>query len=142
MRPSSETIGKLENLVTKWLEVETQTIKYAAEYGGKASNPLLKTFFDVIKRDSEKHHEILTAIQENMEHSVTFTPEDMQLVDLFVEIHDKIEKEIIVWGENTIPHTRSPMAKFLLHYMLDDEKKHDMMTQELNKLKSNAMIGT
>jgi hypothetical protein len=73
--------------------------------------------------DSEKHKHILETIRLSLESTVVMSPEDLMVIDTFVERHATIEGSL-------------PIPKFLLSHLLEDEKSHDTYMEELTKLKA------
>ncbi len=109
---------------------------------GKVENPILTCVIDTIKRDSEKHQEILELVLEGMEGTVTLTPDDMIILSTFIEKHTQIEKDAVSIAEQTLKKVRTPIARFLLEYLNEDEKKHDLIMDHLDRLKGTALIPT
>jgi len=52
-----------------------------------------------------------------------------------IEEHDEIEKETIRLAREAMDETTSSLVKYLLEYLLTDEKKHDMLLSEMEKIK-------
>ncbi len=135
MSGSAESSEKFANLIKRWITVEENAISSTKELLGETDNPVLKTFIDLMKRDSEKHKDILEVIQQHLTTSYTFTTDDMSVINSFITKHDKIEKNAVELAEETVAACKLPLPKMLLKYLLDDEKKHDLLIDELNKVK-------
>jgi hypothetical protein len=131
-----ENRKKFEELLKKWIVIEDSTIDSANELIGQSKNPLTKTIIDLIKMDSEKHKHILETIRLSLESTVVMSPEDLMVIDTFVERHATIEKNAIETAEQAMEMGSLPIPKFLLSHLLEDEKSHDTYMEELTKLKA------
>jgi DNA-binding ferritin-like protein len=127
---------KFEELLKRWIVIEDSTIDSANELIGQSKNPLTKTIIDLIKRDSEKHKHILEAIRLSLDSATVFSPEDLMVVDSFVEKHATLEKNAVETAEQAMEMSSLPIPKFLLSHLLDDEKSHDKYMEELTNLKA------
>ena len=141
-RQSAETNEAFLKRLKKWIGIERATIKMAQPLLDKAENPILSCIIDTIKKDSEKHKLVLEMILEGMEGTVVLTHEDMGIMSEFIDKHSQIEKDAVDIAEQTLEAVRTPIAKFLLEYLLADEKKHDLIMDNLAKLKGTAMLPT
>ena len=126
---------RFEELLTRWINIEDKTIETADDLMGQSKNPMLKAIIDLLKRDSEKHKHTLEAIQYSLDHAVTFTTDDMRVVDTFIEKHAMIEKNAVETAQQALEMSSLPIPRFLLENLLIDEKKHDAYMEELNELK-------
>jgi len=136
---SAEKGEPFVKLVNKWIGIEDATIIMAGATLKKMENPVLRTIVDTIQRDSEKHREVLQLLLQQVEGTFVLTPDDMAALHEFIEKHEGIEKGAIELAELTLKSTTNEVAKFLLSYILEDEKKHDLLIDGLNKLKSRSM---
>ena len=75
-----------------------------------------------------------------MEGTVVLTHDDMAVLGQFIEKHTQIEKDAVEIAAMTLEKVRTPIAKFLLEYLYEDEKKHDFIMDNLEKLKGTAML--
>ena len=141
-RYSAETNEEFLKLLKKWIAIEKATIKLTENLLPKVENPILTCLIDTIKRDSEKHHQILDLVLEGMEGTITLRHEDMAVLGEFIEKHTQIEQDAVNIAGQTLKSVRTPIAKFLLEYLYEDEKKHDFIMDNLAKLKGTAMIPT
>lgn len=139
-RYSAETNEDFLKLLNRWIAIEKATIKMTDNLLPKVENPILTCLIDTIKRDSEKHQQILNMVLEGMEGTVTLTHDDMAILGEFIEKHTQIEQDAVNIAGQTIKKVRTPIAKFLLEYLYEDEKKHDFIMDNLSKLKGTAML--
>ncbi|MBI5055784.1 MAG: hypothetical protein HZB61_04120 [Nitrospirae bacterium] len=132
---SSANRQKFEELIKRWIVMEEGTINTANSLMNSSKNPMVKAMIDLLKLDSEKHKHILEAIRLSLDSTVTFSTDDMRIVDTFIEKHIEIEKNAIATAEQAVNMTTLPIPKLLLSHLLEDEKSHDAYMSELNGLK-------
>ena len=138
-RHSAESSEEFNTLMKKWIAIEKATITLSGRLLEKVENPIISCIIDTIKRDSQKHREVLELILECLDGTMTFTHEDMSVVTEFVHKHTGIEQEAVDIAALTLKKVRTPFVKFLLEYLYEDEKKHDLIMSNLAKLKATAM---
>lgn len=136
---SAESNEDFLNLLKKWRGIERSTINMTNKMLMEVDNPILLALMDTIKRDSEKHKEILGLIIDGLEGVTVLTHEDMGKLNLFIEKHAEIEKQSVEIAEQALGRVRNALPKFLLNYLLVDEKKHDMIIDGLAELKAKIM---
>ncbi|MCL5992352.1 MAG: hypothetical protein M1419_09680, partial [Bacteroidetes bacterium] len=66
---------------------------------------------------------------------ISVTPDELLSFWNMVEEHDEIEKKTIKLADEAMNETTSNLAKYLLGYLMTDEKKHDMLLAEMEKIK-------
>jgi hypothetical protein len=133
---------RFEKLLQDWVVIEDKSINAANDLMGKSKNPMVTAIIDLVKQDSEKHRNILKAIQYNLDHAVTFTNDDMKMVDTFITNHAAMEKNAVETAEQALEMSSLPIPRFLLENLLLDEKRHDAYMEELNELKMRMAKGT
>ena len=133
---------RFEKLLEDWVVIEDKSIDTASDLMGKSKNPMVTAIIDLLKCDSQKHKNILQAIQFNLDHAVTFTNDDMKVVDTFITNHAEMEKNAVETAEQALEMSSLPIPRFLLENLLEDEKKHDVYIEELNELKMRMAKGT
>ena len=131
-----ENRKNFDNLLQKWLVIEDNSINMSSDLINQSKNPLVKTMIELIKIDSEKHKHILEAIRLSLHSTVVFSQDDMQLVDSFIEKHEAVEKNAISTAEQALETASLPIPKLLLTHLLEDEKSHDIYTEQLTDLKA------
>ncbi len=142
MNKASQEREEFKTLIQRWITIEDNTINMADDLIKQAKNPMVQILIDLLKRDSVKHKHILEGIRLHIESTITFDQDDMKIIDSFIERHSIIEKTAVETAENAVNKTKLPIPRMLLKYLLEDERKHDLFMDELNRIKSSAMIGT
>jgi rubrerythrin len=136
VKKAAETSEEFAKSIKKWLGIERATISITKKMLQKVENPIVAAMMDTILRDSEKHKEILSLILEGLESVTVMTREDMGLLAEYIEKHAETEKTIVEMAEQVVKNVRTPIPKFLLEYLLVDEKKHDMIMDGLSVIRS------
>ncbi len=136
---SAESNDDFLNLLKKWRGIERATINLTDKAMMKVDNPLILALMDTIKKDSQKHKEILGLIIDGLEGTTVITHADMGVLAEFIERHAEVEKNSVEIAEQALSKVRTELPKFLLTYLLTDEKKHDMIMDGLSDLKAKIM---
>jgi len=124
-----------EDLIKRWIVLEESTIDASNNLIGSTRNPMVKTIIELLKSDSEKHKRVLEAIRLSLNSTVTFTTDDMKVVDTFIEKHVTLEKNAVETAQQALDMSSLPIPRLLLSHLLQDEKSHDAYVTELNDLK-------
>ncbi len=130
-----ENRKKFEELINNWIVIEDSAISSADELISQSRNPFLKTMIEMVKMDSQKHKRILETLRLSLNSTVVFSPDDLKIIDSFVEKHSLIEKNSVTTAEQALDMSSLPIPRMLLKQLLSDEKRHDAYIDELNELK-------
>ncbi len=130
-----ENRKKFEELINNWIVIEDSAISSADELISQSKNPFLKTMIEMVKMDSQKHKRILETLRLSLNSTVVFSPDDLKIIDSFVEKHAIIEKNSVTTAEQALDMSSLPIPRMLLKQLLSDEKRHDAYIDELNELK-------
>ena len=139
---SAESNEDFLKLIKKWVGIEEATLLMIKGYEGKISNPVVDVLIDTIKTDSEKHKKILNMVIQGLEGTLVLSPDDMAQLSEFIKKHSKIEQDSVDIAEQALKKVSTPITKLLMTYLLEDEKKHDMIMDGLDELKATAMRAT
>lgn len=134
------TDNKMLILLKRWKELEGATIKSCGAVIKKTKNPLVKTLISAVANDSAKHRSIIQLIIDGMtKKAFSLTPDDISGISGLLNKHIELENEAIDIAEQAIRITRDPVVKQLLRLILDDEKKHADLTEQINELKFRTL---
>ena len=67
--------------------------------------------------------------------TISVNPDELTEYWDLLEEHEELERETVTLAEKAMNETTSQLAKYLLGYLLTDEKKHNMLLDELDKAK-------
>ena len=136
LKKAEERDKKMLGLLDTWMKLEEHTIKSCSNISGKTKNPLIKTLITAIKNDSQKHKAIIKLIIDSMtKKALALTPDELKGVSSLLSRHITIEQKSIDLAQETIAVTRDATAKQLLKLILEDEKKHAKLVEQINELK-------
>ena len=137
-----ENKEKLIELIKAQIEIEKENVRQVNATEKKVDNAAAKISLLEIRIDSQKHADILSGILEFLRE----TPSSENLwehrlagyVDPFVvknelESHEKRESQAIELVENEIKNTKDEGLRLLLQNILEDEKKHHKMLENIVK---------
>jgi len=132
--------NKMLALLKRWKELEAATIKSCGAITRNTKNPLVKTLITAIANDSVKHKSILQLIIDSMtKKSFVLTPDDVSQVSSLLDKHIDLENDAIKVAYEAIEISRDPVTKQLLRLILEDEKKHAKLTEQINELKFRTL---
>lgn len=136
MATQKEEIAKLVNTLKNWQKIEDESVRNSTEIIKKTDNPIIHIVMEIIRQDSAMHKRVQQLIIDHFEKKpISITPEELLGFWNMIEEHDEIEKETIRLAREAMDETTSNLAKYLLGYLLTDEKKHDMLLSEMEKIK-------
>jgi len=137
MATQKEKDEKLVRILKQWQTVEDDAIRSTTDILKKSSNPIVHIVMEIIRQDSANHRKVQQLLIDNFEkESFQLNPDDLiQFWDM-VEEHDEIEKKTINMAKEALRETNSPLVAYLLNYLLEDEKKHDNLLEEMSRIKS------
>jgi rubrerythrin len=132
--------NKMLALLKRWKELEAATIKSCGAITKKTKNPLVKTLIMAIANDSAKHKSILQLIIDGMtKKAFVLTPDDVSHISALLDKHVDLENEAIAIAGQAIKISKDPVTKQLLRLILEDEKKHANLTEQINELKFRTL---
>ncbi len=136
MPKQKEVIENLVDIMKRWQKIEDASIKNSTEIIKKTDNPLIHLIMEVIRQDSVMHRRVQQLIIDHYEKKpITMDPEELASFWDLVEEHDEIEKKTIVLAEEALKDSKSPMVNYMIEYLLTDERKHDKLLEEMEKIK-------
>jgi hypothetical protein len=138
------TKEKLEGLVSDlkdWQKVENAAVAQTGKIMERTENPLINTVMEIIQRDSHMHHRVQQLIIDSTENDVVHVSVD-DLVKVWdaIEKHIEIEKKTVslaLKALDAIKGAKYPLHKYLITYLLEDEKKHDKLLEDLKLIKGD-----
>jgi len=130
---------KLVESMKRWQKVENAAVGQTARVIEQTDNPLIRLVMEGIQRDSNLHHRIQQLIIDSVTRGTTaVNPRDLENVWDGIEEHIEIEKRTVALAEEALAlldHDREGYQKYLLSWLLEDEKKHDKLLADLVLIK-------
>ncbi len=136
LKKAEERDKQMLDLLKGWKALEDHTIKICSKISKKTKNPIIKTLITAIKNDSEKHKSILQLINDSMtKMAFVLTPDDLIDISTLLDKHITIEQKSIITANKAIDMSRDAVVKQLLRLILEDEKKHVKLIEQMNELR-------
>ncbi|TAL69324.1 MAG: hypothetical protein EPN82_07215 [Bacteroidetes bacterium] len=136
MATQKQQIAKLVKILKNWQAIEDESMKNSTEIIKQTQNPLIHLIMEIIRQDSAMHKRVQQLIIDHYEKQpVTISPDELLAMWKMLEHHDELEKQTIAKAKEAMDETTSNLARYLLDYLLTDEKKHDMLLSEMEKIK-------
>jgi rubrerythrin len=131
-----ENRKKLIALVGEQIKIEKDHVKHLTELEKKMRYAAAKLLVLEMRLDSEKHSDILTAIIKTLEgipSNETFWQYELEsyidpeIVKRELNVHAKMENDVLAHIEKEFAHTTDEGLKLLLQNIEADKKKHQKM---------------
>jgi transcriptional regulator GlxA family with amidase domain len=117
----------------QWQAIEDQSIKMSRTVQAQTKNPLVQTVMEIIAHDSAMHRRVQQLIIDSIEESaITLRPEELEEIWDKIAKHIAEEKQAIELAEQAKASTRL----FVQRYLLEDERKHDLLLERLEEIKN------
>ena len=137
MATQKELNEKLVKTLKKWQVVEDQSVKSTTEIMAKTKNPIIKHIMEIIRQDSAMHKRIQQLIIDSFEkQAISLSPEELADVWEMVEKHIELEKETIRLAEESRKNSKNYVVRYLLSYLMTDERKHNEILEQMEDVKS------
>jgi hypothetical protein len=136
MPTQKDAIRNLIKVLRDWQDIEDESVRNTSKIIKKTDNPLIKIIMEIIRQDSAMHKRVQQMIIDNFEkETISLDLKELNTFWELVEEHDNLERKTIELAEKAITETTSPLAKYLLNYLLVDEQKHNQLLEEIEKVK-------
>lgn len=136
MGTQKEAIENLVKLLKEWQGVEDDSIKNTTDVIKNSENLLVHQIMEIIRHDSAMHRRVQQLLIDHFtEKPLTLDPEELGSFWGMVEEHNRIERKTIELAEKSLEEAKSPFAKYLLEYLLADERKHLKLLEDMDKIK-------
>ncbi len=123
----------------KWQKIENSSVVSTGRIMEKTENPIVRMVMEIIQRDSQMHYRIQQLIADSMESStIAMTPDELAEIWDMVEKHIELEKQTVKFAEDALEvlkGTKMLIPEYFLHYLLEDETKHNHLLEQLEALK-------
>ena len=128
--------GKLVKAMKQWQTIEDESIKMSKAVQDKTDNPLVRLVMEIIAHDSAMHRRVQQFIIDSVEKTaIRLQPEELEQIWDQIEKHIAEEKKTVELAEQAKGFTRLFVQRYLLNYLLEDERKHDLLLERLEEIK-------
>jgi hypothetical protein len=129
--------ANLIKTMKEWQGVEDESIKGSRAVQARTDNPLVRLVMEIIAHDSAMHRRVQQFIIDSAEKTaVTLRPEELEEIWSQIDKHIKEERKTIELAEQAKASSRASVQRYLLNYLLEDERKHDMLLEHLEEIKN------
>jgi transcriptional regulator GlxA family with amidase domain len=127
----------LVKVLKQWQAVEDESIKMSRTVQAQTKNPLVQTVMEIIAHDSAMHRRVQQFIIDSVEKTaITLQPEELEEIWGQITKHIAEEKKTIELADQAKASTRLFVQRYLLNYLLEDERKHDLLLERLEEIKN------
>lgn len=131
---------KLVENMKAWQKIEVASVASTYKVMEQTENPVINLVMEVIQRDSQMHHKVQGYIISTLtEKSPEFNPEELAKVWDSISNHIEIEKKMVknvIEALDMLKGKHMAIQEYMMNYLLEDEKKHDMLLETLDKIKA------
>ena len=123
-----------------WQKVETASVASTSRVMEETENPIIRLVMEIVQRDSQMHHRVQEWIADSLESkAVSLTPEEVGKVWGMIEDHIRIEKKTLSLATESLAAIEGSkgmlVQAYLIEYLLEDEKKHNLLLEKLESIK-------
>lgn len=127
---------KLVSIMKEWQKVEDRSIKSISSSLDKIDNPLVQQVLRIIQSDSIMHRKVQQLILDSIQkEAFSLTPEELGEVWSVIEQHIAMERDAVELAERAKEIAWNFVHRYLITYLVTDERKHDAMLAELESVK-------
>ncbi len=123
----------------KWQKVEDATVAATGMIIEKTDNPVVRLVMEIIQRDSQMHYRLQEWIADSLEtKTVTLTYDELDRIWSLIERHIELEKKTLAMAKQSLESIQGKkmvIQEYLLHYLAEDEKKHNTLLARLEEIK-------
>jgi hypothetical protein len=135
-----EAQDQLVSNMRQWQKIENAAVVQTAKIMKETDNPLIRLVMEIIQRDSNMHHRVQRIIADSLEkEALNVGVDELEKVWDSIEKHIEIEKQTIKMATDSLAAFEGGKSdlvqRYLLSYLLEDEKKHDKLLADLELIK-------
>ncbi len=125
----------LERLIERWKARQEETGRNARALHDKTESYFVQIMANAIRQDAEKHEQILKAVLDCMDCTVTITPDELGELSELLDAHLDVERKTEELAQVALKKRQHYITTYLLKYLLEDEKKNFALMKLLNEFK-------
>ncbi|MFZ5980525.1 MAG: hypothetical protein ACOYVF_07810 [Candidatus Zixiibacteriota bacterium] len=123
----------------RWQKIENASVASTGKVIDRTDNPVVRLVMEIIQRDSQFHYRVQEMIADSLEtKTISLNPDDLGEVWEMIEKHIELEKKTVELAEEALAKLKGKkmvVQEYLLHYLLEDEKKHNLVLDQLGIIK-------
>ena len=137
---TKELQEKIVANMRKWQKVENAAVATTGKIIEDTDNPVVRMIMEIIQRDSQFHYRVQEFIADSLEHkTIAVSTDEVGHVWDKIEKHIELEKETLKLAHEAAEALKGKkmlVQEYLIHYLLEDEEKHNTMLEKLEKIKA------
>lgn len=122
-----------------WQKVENASVASTGKVIEKTENPIVRIVMEIIQRDSKMHYRVQDLIADSLTTgTISLTPDELGEVWDLIEHHIELEKKTVELAQEALAAIKGKkmvVQEYLLHYLLEDETKHNNILKQLETIK-------
>ena len=122
-----------------WQKIENASVASTGRVIEKTENPIVRLVMEIIQRDSQMHYRVQEMIADSLEaKTLNLNPDELMKVWDMIEHHIMLEKKTVELAEQALEALKGRkmvVQEYLLHYLLEDENKHNHILEQLEVIK-------
>ena len=122
-----------------WQKIENASVASTGKVIEQTDNPIIRLVMEVIQRDSQMHYRVQEMIADSLESKpIHLNPDELAHVWTLIEHHIMLEKKTVELAEEALTALKGSkmvVQEYLLHYLLEDEQKHNHILEQLETIK-------
>jgi hypothetical protein len=130
-----ELVANMRN----WQKVENASVASTGQVIEKTDNAVVRIVMEIIQRDSQMHYRVQEMIADSLEaKSLNLNPDELADIWGMIEHHIMLEKKTVELAEQALKALKGKkmvVQEYLLHYLLEDENKHNHILEQLEVIK-------
>ncbi len=136
---AKEAQQEIVDNMRKWQKVENASVESTGKVIEKTNNPIIRLVMEIIQRDSQMHYRVQDMIADSLESkTITLSPDELGEVWGMIEAHIALEKKAVDMAHEALAAMEGKkmvVQEYLLHYLLEDENKHNHILEQLETIK-------
>ncbi len=136
---TKELQEKIVDTMKRWKKVEDASVASTGMIMEKTDNPIVRLIMEIIQRDSQMHYRVQEWVADSLESkTVSLTPDELNRIWTLIEHHIELEKKTLALAREALSALEGKqmvVQEFLLNYLSEDEKKHNLLLGHLEKIK-------
>lgn len=132
----ADQLEKLKSTLRSWQDLEDTTVSFTTTILEKSKNPVIRLVMEILRQDSVMHRKVQQVILDSLEkEALSLQPEELADIWTMIEKHDEAEKKAIQMAEEARENCPLVIQRQLLDYLIEDERKHDRLLANLERVK-------
>jgi len=130
---------KILEHIRGWQDLDRKSASLIEETIARCDHPVVCMVMEIIRRDAELHSRVLELVAESMERKpLTMSLDQFGEVVGLIQEHFEVKEKMVKATEESLALAKDKslgIQRFLLTYVLEDERKHQAMLQGIERVK-------